>query len=145
GDFDLLSPFVVAFLQKNAGQRPQDGFAFGNQATWNFFDRKLGLFVNTQVVFAFDWATGLGLPVAGQAFGGLQIDLPTLLLPESPPHDIKSRPPDDTKDETPRGATEGTIHGATEGGVAGTHPDRSPLRVLAGPATAEQFNTVQAA
>lgn len=40
---------------------------------------------------------------------------------------------------------QGTIQGASEGGVAGSHPIRDKLRMLAGPATEQQFNTFQSA
>lgn len=79
GDFDLLNPFVQGFLQKNSGQPGQIGFALGNQATWKLVGDTLGLFVNTQAVFAFGLKSGQGQPVAGQVFGGLQLDLVRLL------------------------------------------------------------------
>lgn len=80
GDFDLLNPFVQGFLQRNFRQSPQGGFAIGNQATWKLLGDRLGLFVNTQAVFAYDLPTGKGQPVAAQVFTGLQIDLVQLLL-----------------------------------------------------------------
>ena len=40
---------------------------------------------------------------------------------------------------------QGQLHDATGGGVAATHPAPSPLRILAGPSTADEFNTVQSA
>lgn len=79
GDFDLLNPFVQGFVQKNSGQPGQVGFALGNQATWKLVGDTLGLFVNTQAVFAFGLKSGQGQPVAGQVFGGLQLDLVRLL------------------------------------------------------------------
>jgi len=80
GQFDLVSPFVQGFLQRNSGQAPQGGFAFGNQATWKLIGDRLGLFLNTQLAFGWGLTDGKGQPVSVQAFTGLQIDLVQLLL-----------------------------------------------------------------
>jgi peptidoglycan hydrolase-like protein with peptidoglycan-binding domain len=41
--------------------------------------------------------------------------------------------------------SEGTIHSFSAGSIAASHPDRAPLRILAGPTTSGQFNTIQSA
>ena len=79
GSIDFLNPFIQGFLQKNAGQPSQEGFAVGNQVTWKIFGDTLGVFVNTQAVFAWDIHSGAGQPVSFQALGGLQLDLVKLL------------------------------------------------------------------
>ncbi len=79
GNVDWFNPFVQGFVQKNFGQSPQAGFAFGDQVTWKILGDKLGLFANGQVVFGWDLNTGQGQPVAVQVFGGLQVDLVQLL------------------------------------------------------------------
>lgn len=75
GPFDLLSPFVQAFWQKNDGQWSQVGFAVGNQFTWKIIGDTLALFVNGQLVLAMDTQTGASQPLSGQVFTGLQLDV----------------------------------------------------------------------
>jgi peptidoglycan hydrolase-like protein with peptidoglycan-binding domain len=75
GNFDLLNPFVQAFVQKNDGQNVSTGFAVGNQANWNILGDRLSLFVNVQEVFAVDGGTGLGIAPSTQIFGGVGVDL----------------------------------------------------------------------
>jgi hypothetical protein len=75
GNFDLLNPFVQAFVQFNSGAPPGAGFAIGNQANYNLLADKLSLFINAQVVSTTDLHTGLtGVP-SGQVLGGVAIDI----------------------------------------------------------------------
>jgi Putative peptidoglycan binding domain len=79
GNFDLLNPFVQAFVQFNSGASPGAGFAIGNQANYNLLGDKLSLFINAQVVSTTDLRTGLtGVP-SGQVLGGVAIDVFQLL------------------------------------------------------------------
>jgi peptidoglycan hydrolase-like protein with peptidoglycan-binding domain len=79
GNFDLLNPFVQAFVQINSGASPGAGFAIGNHANYNLLGDKLSLFINAQVVSTTDLHTGLtGVPSV-QVLGGVAIDVFQLL------------------------------------------------------------------
>lgn len=75
GNFDLLNPFVQAFVQKNDGQAVSAGFAIGTQANWNILGDKLSLFINAQEVFGVDGGTGQGIAPSTQILGGVGVDV----------------------------------------------------------------------
>ena len=79
GNFDLLNPFVQAFVQLNSGAPASAGFAIGNQAQYNLLGSKLSLFINTQVVSSTDLTTGLTAAPSVQILGGVGIDVFQLL------------------------------------------------------------------
>jgi len=75
GDFDLLNPFVQAFVQVNSGSHAGAGFAIGNQASYNLLGDKLSLFINAQAVSTTDLSTGLTSAPSAQILGGVGIDV----------------------------------------------------------------------
>ncbi len=75
GNFDLLNPFVQAFVQLNSGAPAGAGFAIGNQAQYNLLGNKLSLFINTQVVSSTDLSTGQTAAPSVQILGGVGIDV----------------------------------------------------------------------